>query len=47
MTPCNAGVPNLFKYAFNLNPAAADSRTLTPGTSWLETVVQGPGTFSF
>jgi formylglycine-generating enzyme required for sulfatase activity len=32
-TPHGDGVSNLLKYAFNLNPAAADSRTLSAGGS--------------
>ncbi|HLP07014.1 MAG TPA: hypothetical protein VK178_02540, partial [Opitutaceae bacterium] len=30
--PSGDGVENLLKFAFNLNPAIADTRTLTPGT---------------
>ncbi len=31
-TPRGDGVANLLKYAFNMNPAGPDTRTLTPGT---------------
>jgi hypothetical protein len=31
-TPFGDGVPNLLKYAFNMNPGGADRRTLVPGT---------------
>jgi len=30
--PFHDGVPNLLKYAFNLNPSGADQRYLTPGS---------------
>jgi hypothetical protein len=48
-TPFHDGVPNLIKYAFNLNLGAVDVRTLQPGTgiAGLPSIRGGNGIFRF
>jgi hypothetical protein len=45
-TPYNDGVPNILKYAFNMNPSGPDGRVLQPGTGTaglpFTSVDQGP-----